>query len=81
MLVHGASGGVGLVAVALAKHLGGRVVATVHRDGAAALDAYGADDVVDTDVKSSLSWRGRLTVGGVRQDRRRGDDAGGPGAG
>jgi NADPH:quinone reductase len=50
VLVHGAAGGVGLIAVALAKHCGGQVVATVHRGRTAALDGSGADEVIDTDT-------------------------------
>jgi NADPH:quinone reductase-like Zn-dependent oxidoreductase len=49
VLVHGASGGVGLFAVALAKHLGGQVVATVHGNGSAVMKEFGVDDVVNTD--------------------------------
>jgi NADPH:quinone reductase-like Zn-dependent oxidoreductase len=48
VLVHGAAGGVGLFAVTLARHLGGHVVATVHR-GIVAASEIGADEVVDTD--------------------------------
>ena len=48
VLVHGAAGGIGLFAVALARHLGGHVVATARGDGVAAASEIGADDVVDT---------------------------------
>jgi len=48
VLVHGACGGVGLVAVALARHLGGQVVATLRGNGVAVLKDLGVDDVVDT---------------------------------
>jgi NADPH:quinone reductase-like Zn-dependent oxidoreductase len=48
VLVHGAAGGVGLFAVALARHLGGHVVGTVH-GGLVAPSEIGADEVVDTD--------------------------------
>jgi alcohol dehydrogenase len=50
VLVHGASGGVGLYALALARHLGGHVVASVHRNGAAVMNELGLDDVVNTDT-------------------------------
>jgi len=50
VLVHGAAGGVGLFAVALAKHLGAYVVATAHRAGVAALARLDVDEVVDTDA-------------------------------
>jgi NADPH:quinone reductase-like Zn-dependent oxidoreductase len=49
VLVHGGSGGVGLFAVALAKHLGAYVVGTAHSDGVAVVSAVGADEVVDTE--------------------------------
>jgi NADPH:quinone reductase-like Zn-dependent oxidoreductase len=55
VLVHGASGGVGLFAVALAKHLGGHVVATVHRNGSAGMNESGVDDVVNTDTTDLAS--------------------------
>lgn len=48
LLVHGASGGVGLAAVQLGKHLGARVIATGSDDGRlAAVRANGADHVVN----------------------------------
>jgi len=50
VLVHGASGGVGLFAVAVARHLGAHVVATAHGAGVEAVAEIGADEVVDTDT-------------------------------
>ena len=50
VLVHGASGGVGLVAVILARHLGGHVVATVHGNGEAVMNEFEVDEVVNTDT-------------------------------
>ena len=55
VLIHGASGGVGLFAVALAKHLGGHVVATAHGNGVAIMKELGVDDVFDTDVTDLFS--------------------------
>jgi NADPH:quinone reductase-like Zn-dependent oxidoreductase len=49
VLVHGAPGGVGLFAVALAKHLGAYVVATGHRDNVPTPQEIQADEVIDTD--------------------------------
>ena len=47
-LIHGASGGVGLAAVQLAKHLGARVIATVgSADKGTLARAAGADEVID----------------------------------
>ncbi len=48
VLVHGAAGGVGLAAVELAKHLGGRVIATASTEEKRALaTSKGADLVLD----------------------------------
>ena len=49
VLVHGASGGVGLAAVQLGKHLGARVIATGSDDARLAVvkRACGADEVVN----------------------------------
>ena len=49
VLVHGASGGVGLTAIELARHLGAFVVATARGAGLSAVAEAGADEVVDTD--------------------------------
>lgn len=48
LLVHGAAGGVGLLAVELARHLGAEVTATAHRTGVGVLADLGVE-VVDTD--------------------------------
>ena len=48
LLVHGAAGGVGLLAVGLAKHLGAKVVATAHGTGVGVLAELGVE-VVDTE--------------------------------
>lgn len=47
VLVHGGSGGVGSIAVQLAKHLGATVVTTVSGDNADFVRALGADEVID----------------------------------
>ena len=49
VLVHGASGGIGLTAIELARHLGAFVVATARGGGLSAVAEAGADEVVDTD--------------------------------
>jgi NADPH:quinone reductase-like Zn-dependent oxidoreductase len=55
LLVHGASGGVGLFAVALAAHLGGQVVASVRTERVALMHGLGVDDVVDSGTTDLLS--------------------------
>lgn len=47
VLIHGGAGGVGSVAVQLAKHLGAEVVATASADSAALVRDLGADQVID----------------------------------
>ena len=74
VLVHGGAGGVGSVAVQLAKHLGAEVVATASGDGVELVRELGADRVLDyraeqfdevvTDVDVVFD-----TVGGPTQDR------------
>src|ERR1700744_6557178 len=66
LLVHGASGGVGLAAVQLGKHLGARVIATGGDDARLAIvKSHGADDVVNyrasdfvADVKGLTDGKG-----------------------
>jgi NADPH:quinone reductase-like Zn-dependent oxidoreductase len=48
VLVHGSPGGVGPVAVALSKYLGGHVTATARGAGVDFMESSGADVVVDT---------------------------------
>jgi NADPH:quinone reductase-like Zn-dependent oxidoreductase len=55
VLVHGASGGVGLFAVALAVHLEGQVVASVRTERVALMHQIGVDDVVDGETTDLLS--------------------------
>ncbi|NRQ36178.1 NADP-dependent oxidoreductase [Nonomuraea sp. NN258] len=47
VLINGAGGGIGMFAVQLAKHAGAVVIGTASPRGAAALAAYGADEVID----------------------------------
>lgn len=50
VLIHGAAGGVGLIAIELARHLGAHVSASAHGAGLAAVAEVGADEVIDTDT-------------------------------
>ena len=69
VLVHGASGGVGLYALAIAKHLGAHVVASAHGAGVTAVDGAGPDEVVDTDQTDLASLEPfDLTLDLVSQD-------------
>ncbi|MEV6007080.1 NADP-dependent oxidoreductase [Streptomyces sp. NPDC051976] len=75
VLIHGGAGGVGSVAVQLAKHLGAEVVATASADSAALVRDLGADQVIDyraerfeqvlSDVDVDVVFD---TVGGPAQD-------------
>jgi len=47
VLIHGASGPVGLFAVQIAKHLGAHVTAVAGQAGLAAAEAFGADVLID----------------------------------
>ena len=48
ILIHGAGGGIGSIAVQLAKHLGARVIATAFTEDVEFVNALGADEVIDT---------------------------------
>jgi NADPH2:quinone reductase len=64
LLVHGASGGVGLAAVKLGKHLGARVIATGSDDGRlAVVKAQGADEVVNYRTADFVAAVKTLTEG------------------
>ncbi|WP_042365831.1 NADP-dependent oxidoreductase [Streptacidiphilus neutrinimicus] len=74
VLVHGGAGGVGSVAVQLAKHLGAEVVATAGGDGVDLVRKLGADQVVDYRAEQFDEVLGGFdvvfdTVGGATQDR------------
>jgi NADPH:quinone reductase-like Zn-dependent oxidoreductase len=60
VIVHGASGNVGMIAVQLAKWRGARVLATASgRDGVALVRALGIDDVVDGKRNDEISEAAR----------------------
>ena len=64
LLIHGASGGVGLAAVQLAKHLGARVIATGGDDERlAVVKQNGADEVVNYRTSDFVSAVKELTGG------------------
>jgi NADPH:quinone reductase len=66
VLVHGASGGVGTIAVQLAKRRGARVIATANSgDGRELLRRLGADEAVDTQHDDVLAAARRIAPGGV----------------
>ena len=47
VLIHAGSGGVGSIAIQIAKHLGARVIATTSTDNVAMVRSLGADTVID----------------------------------
>ncbi|MFZ0676088.1 quinone oxidoreductase family protein [Candidatus Binatus sp.] len=64
VLVHSAAGGVGIVAVQIAKAAGARVIGTVSSDSKAAIaKEYGADDVINYATKDFAVEANRLTGG------------------
>jgi NADPH2:quinone reductase len=64
VLVHSAAGGVGIVAVQIAKAAGAHVIGTVSNDTKAALaKEYGADDVINYATKDFADEANRLTGG------------------
>ncbi|OFW97672.1 MAG: hypothetical protein A3D94_18160 [Alphaproteobacteria bacterium RIFCSPHIGHO2_12_FULL_66_14] len=64
LLVHGASGGVGMAAVQLGRHLGARVIATGGDDARlAVVKANGADDVVNYRTADFVTIVKELTEG------------------
>ena len=64
VLVHSAAGGVGVVAVQIAKAAGARVIGTVSSDSKAALaKEYGADDVINYATADFAVEANRLTGG------------------
>ena len=74
VLIHGAAGGVGSVAVQLAKHLGAHVIATASGDGAQLAAKLGADQVIDYRTEQFDEAVADIdvvfdTVGGPTQDR------------
>jgi NADPH:quinone reductase len=66
LIIHGAAGGVGTLAIQFAKLRGARVLATVSgEDGAALARSLGADAVVDGKSGDILAAAHRLSPGGV----------------
>ncbi len=64
VLVHSAAGGVGIVAVQIAKAAGAKVIGTVSSDSKAALvKEYGGDDVINYATKDFAEEANRLTGG------------------
>jgi NADPH2:quinone reductase len=64
ILIHGGAGGVGHVAIQLAKARGARVATTVSSpDKAAIARGFGADDVIDYRAEAVADYVGRLTGG------------------
>ena len=64
VLIHSAAGGVGIVAVQIAKAAGARVIGTVSSDSkAAVVKEYGADDVINYATKDFADEANRLTGG------------------
>lgn len=64
VLVHSAAGGVGIVAVQIAKAAGARVIGTVSSASKAALaKEYGADDVINYATQDFAAEANRLTGG------------------
>jgi len=64
VLVHSAAGGVGIVAVQIAKAAGARVIGTVSSDSKAALaKEYGADDVINYATTDFAVEANRITSG------------------
>jgi NADPH:quinone reductase-like Zn-dependent oxidoreductase len=64
VLVHGASGGVGHLAVQIAKARGAHVVATARREHHALLRELGADDVLDREARSTRHADAALDLAG-----------------
>ncbi|WP_435609834.1 NADP-dependent oxidoreductase [Streptomyces sp. C10-9-1] len=74
VLIHGGAGGVGSVAVQLAKHLGAEVVATAGADSTELVRRLGADQVVDYRAEKFDEVLSGIdvvfdTIGGPTQDR------------
>ena len=64
VLVHSAAGGVGIVAVQIAKAAGAKVIGTVSSDSKAALvKEYGGDDVINYATKDFAAEANRITGG------------------
>jgi len=62
VLIHGASGAVGLYATQMAKAMGAKVTAVAGTAGVAALKALGADEVIDYQKPGESALRGSFDV-------------------
>lgn len=70
ILVHGGAGGIGSIAIQLAKYLGAHVAATARREDMEFVERLAVDQVIDTDSQAFESTLGELdavldTVGGA----------------
>jgi NADPH:quinone reductase-like Zn-dependent oxidoreductase len=63
ILIHGGAGGVGTVAIQLAKAMGARVITTARRDHDAFVRSLGADEVIDYSADDYVSAVADLTHG------------------
>jgi NADPH:quinone reductase-like Zn-dependent oxidoreductase len=69
ILIHGAAGGIGSIAVQLAKHLGAHVIATAFTEDVPFVNGLGADEVIDSKKQDFQAAVGDIdgaldTVGG-----------------
>jgi NADPH:quinone reductase-like Zn-dependent oxidoreductase len=62
VLIHGASGAVGLFAVQIAKHMGARVTAVVGTNGVEAVRAFGADRIIDYRLADGTRFDQRFDI-------------------
>lgn len=62
VLIHGASGGVGLFAIQIAKHLGARVTAVTGTGAIAIVRGFGADEIIDYKAGGGSSFTRRFDV-------------------
>lgn len=63
VLIHGATGGVGHIAVQLAKHFGANVSATVKTRTIALAETLGADNIINVDQQDVAEYVQQLTAG------------------
>ncbi|WP_148051401.1 zinc-binding dehydrogenase, partial [Pseudomonas protegens] len=61
-LIHAAAGGVGSMAVQIAKYLGAEVIASASGDNHAYLKGLGADQVIDYRRQEFTQWRPAVDV-------------------
>lgn len=63
ILIHGGAGGVGTIAIQLAKAIGARVITTARRSNHAFVRSLGADEVIDHSSEDYVSAVAELTQG------------------